>query len=73
MPLGGRLLPKVKPKAGGFPLCKFYPKKSFVFLIRTMPTIVAAAITALFEKMFGQNHQAVFKIIVNSFDEFFCV
>jgi len=36
-----------------------------------MPTIVAAAIAAFFEEMFGQNHKAVFKIIINVFDELF--
>ena len=35
-----------------------------------MTTTVAAAIAALFQKMSGQNHQAVFKIIINAFDEF---
>ena len=36
-----------------------------------MTTIVAAAIAALFKKTRGQNHQAVFKIIINAFNEFF--
>ena len=35
-----------------------------------MPTAVITAITAFFEIMCGQNHQTVFKIIVEIFDEY---
>jgi hypothetical protein len=35
-----------------------------------MTAIIVATIAALFEKKRGQNHQAVFKIIINAFDEF---
>ncbi len=72
MPLGKRLLPKVKSKVEQFPASQMLTERIIRFLIRTMSTIIATAVTALFEKMFGQDHQTVFKIIVNSFNEFFC-
>ncbi len=36
-----------------------------------MATVIAAAIATLSKKMRGQNHQPVFKIIINVFNELF--